>query len=64
MKKLYKLREGKKIAGVCAGVAEYFDLDVSLIRILWAASAICAGTGIVLYIVAAAILPYKDEIKA
>ena len=34
-KRLVRPREGRKIAGVCAGMAEYFDLDVSLVRVVW-----------------------------
>lgn len=62
MKKLYKTREGKKIAGVCAGLAEYLEVDVSLVRLIWAAAMLCLGTGLLLYILAAIILPYKEEI--
>ncbi len=47
----------KKIAGVCAGVAEYLEVDVTLMRILWAALSITAGIGIIAYIVAWIIMP-------
>jgi phage shock protein PspC (stress-responsive transcriptional regulator) len=60
-KKLYKIKSDKKIFGVCAGVAEYLDLDVSLVRIIWAACVLLAGTGLLLYIIAAIILPEKPE---
>lgn len=63
MKKLYKIREGKKICGVCGGVAEYFNVDPSLVRILWLAALLCAGTGGLLYLAAAIVLPYKDEVQ-
>lgn len=36
-KRIYKIRDQKKLCGVCAGVAEYFDLDPTLVRVLWAA---------------------------
>jgi len=63
MKKLYKIREGKKICGVCGGVAEYLNVDVSIVRIVWLAALLCAGTGGLLYLIAALILPYKEEVK-
>jgi len=43
-------------AGVCAGLAEYFDLDVSLIRIAWAVCILC-GVGVLAYIVAWIVIP-------
>ncbi|MGL6173709.1 MAG: PspC domain-containing protein [Cellulosilyticaceae bacterium] len=62
-RKLYKMREGCKIDGVCAGIAEYSNLDVSVVRLLWVLLSIApCGMGIVLYIVAAIILPEKSEI--
>ena len=56
-KRLYKSRTDKKISGVCAGLAEYFDIDVSIIRIVWAAVAFFWGFGIILYIIMAFVLP-------
>ena len=51
MKKLYK-SNNRMICGVCAGVAEYFGIDPTIVRLIWAALAL-SGTGILLYIVAA-----------
>lgn len=62
-KKLYKINEGKKICGVCGGIAEYFDLDANLVRLLWVALTCFAGAGLLIYIVAAIILPYKNYIE-
>lgn len=62
-KRLYKTEEGKKVFGVCGGIAEYFDVDPTLIRLLWVVLVLCAGTGILAYIVAALIMPNKSEIK-
>ena len=62
-KRLYKIEEGKKVFGVCGGIAEYFDVDPTLIRLLWIVLVLCAGTGILAYIVAALIMPNKSEIK-
>ncbi|MFA5449389.1 MAG: PspC domain-containing protein [Clostridia bacterium] len=58
MKKLYKIKAEKKICGVCAGLSEYLDLDVSLIRIIWAVFAL-SGVGFFAYFIAAIILPDK-----
>ena len=63
MKKiLYKIEEGKKICGVCGGIAEYFDIDPTIVRLLWVILIFCAGTGILAYFIAAIIMPNKSEI--
>ena len=56
-KKLYKSNSNKMIAGVCGGLAEYFNTDASIIRILWALSVLLMGTGILVYIVCAIVIP-------
>ena len=61
-KRLYKIEEGKKLCGVCGGIAEYFDVDPTLIRLLWVILVLCIGTGILAYIVAALIMPNKSEV--
>ncbi|XMB66915.1 PspC domain-containing protein [Mycoplasmatota bacterium zrk1] len=60
-KRLYRNRSEAKLAGVCAGFAEYFDIDVTLIRILWVVAVFGAGTGILLYIIFALVLPVKES---
>jgi phage shock protein C len=50
-KRLVRSTNDRKIAGVCAGVADYFDLDPILVRVLWAVAVLCAGTGGLLYII-------------
>lgn len=60
--KLYKSNHDKMIDGVCGGVAEYLEVDSSIIRILWALAFFVGGTGLLLYIVAAIILPREDEV--
>ncbi len=57
-KKLYKINEGKIIAGVCKGLAEYFNMDVNIVRIL-AVIIGFSGAGLLAYIIAAIILPQK-----
>lgn len=57
MKRLYKSRTDRVIAGVCGGVGEYFELDPVLIRIVWVLLAILGGSGILAYIVGMIIIP-------
>ena len=59
-KRLYKSRNKKMICGVCAGIADYFNIDPSIVRVLWAVLALAAGTGVLAYIACAIILPEGD----
>lgn len=45
------------IFGVCGGIAEYFGIDPTIVRLLWVLAGLCLGSGIILYIVAAIIMP-------
>jgi phage shock protein C len=56
-KRLVRPRADRKIAGVCAVVAEYFDLDVSLVRLVWLLTAVLAGVGLLSYPIAWIIMP-------
>jgi phage shock protein C len=47
----------KKIAGVCAGLADYFDLDPTIVRVVWLLAVLCAGTGLLLYVILWIVLP-------
>ncbi|HKM83583.1 MAG TPA: PspC domain-containing protein [Candidatus Acidoferrum sp.] len=47
----------KKIGGVCAGLADYFDLDPTLVRVLWLLAIFCAGTGLLAYVILWIVLP-------
>ncbi len=58
-KKLYRSNSNRMFAGVCGGLAEYIDFDASIIRILWALSVLLLGTGLLIYIVCAIIIPNK-----
>lgn len=60
-KKLYRIMKDKKIAGVCTGVAEYFKLDVSIVRLVWVLFALGWGAGLVAYIACALLIPEKPE---
>ena len=62
-KKLYKIEQGKKLDGVCGGIAEYFDIDATLVRLAWIiVSAFSAGSGIIAYIIVAIVMPKKTDI--
>ena len=61
MKRLYKSTTNKMISGVCGGIAEYFDVDPTLIRLAAAAITLLGcGTTIIAYIVAAIIIPTQN----
>lgn len=62
-KKLYKIDEGKKLDGVCGGIAEYFNVDPTLVRLIWALVTLCTiGVGLIGYLVCALIMPRKTEV--
>ena len=60
MNKLYKSRHDQKLCGVCGGLAEYLGIDSTIVRLIWAILVVFAGTGLLLYIIAALIIPYSD----
>ena len=60
-KQLMRSGRDKKIAGVCAGVANYFDMDPTIVRVIWGVLAFCYGAGIVAYIILWIIAPVSTE---
>ena len=56
-KRFYRSRKEKKLLGVCAGVADYFEVDPTLVRLIWIVFTFAGGAGIVAYIIAAIIMP-------
>ena len=56
-KRLVRPRADRKIAGVCAGFAEYFDLDVTLVRLVWLFVLLVGGTGLLAYVIAWIVMP-------
>ena len=60
-RKLMRSRTNRKIAGVCAGFAEYFDLDVTVVRVVWLIVALFGGGGILAYIIAWIVMPEEPE---
>jgi len=59
MKKLYRSRKDTKIAGVCGGIAEYFNVDSNIIRLLAVLAIFSGGGGIIAYIIAWIIIPLE-----
>ena len=62
--RLFRPKDGRMIAGVCAGLAAYFKVDVNLIRLLFGVCTVFWGLGILLYVIAWAILPEEGEGKS
>ena len=60
--RLFRVREGKKIAGVCAGFARYLDVDVILVRIVWLVVTLTAGVGLIAYMIAWIAMPQEESI--
>jgi len=56
-KRLYRSRESKILAGVCAGLGDYFNIDPVIIRLLWVILTIAGGAGVLIYIIAWIIIP-------
>lgn len=56
-RKLYKSHTNKMICGVCGGLGEFFGIDPTIIRLVWAVLGLMGGTGIVAYLIAAVIIP-------
>lgn len=61
-KKLYRLDKGAVLAGVCGGIAEYFNLDPSIVRIATAILFFAGGLSLWVYVIAAIILPKKSDV--
>ncbi|MBW2988694.1 PspC domain-containing protein [Candidatus Woesearchaeota archaeon] len=57
VKKLFRSRKNRIIAGVCGGIGEYFNIDPVLIRLLWVIFTFMGGSGILAYIIAWIIIP-------
>ena len=60
-KKLYRSIANKKLCGVCAGLAEYFGIDATIVRLAWVAFCILGGAGLLAYIIAALVIPAQPQ---
>lgn len=61
MRKLYRARSGRMLEGVCAGIANYFALDPTLVRLAWVLFTALGGSGIVAYIICDLVIPEEPE---
>ncbi|MBQ3671084.1 MAG: PspC domain-containing protein [Treponema sp.] len=57
MAKQFRKSTDRKLCGVCGGIAEYLDIDPTIVRILWVVLVLFGGTGILLYIILALLMP-------
>ena len=61
-KRLYKSRTEKTLGGVCGGIAQYFDIDPTIVRLAWLVAVFCAGGGLIAYIIAYIVIP-REPVK-
>ena len=61
-KRMYRSESNRMLCGVCAGIAEYFNLDPTLIRLAWALFCVLGGSGVLAYILAAIIIPPESRV--
>ncbi|PKM91826.1 hypothetical protein CVU82_01305 [Candidatus Falkowbacteria bacterium HGW-Falkowbacteria-1] len=61
-KKLYRSKSDRIIFGVCGGMAKYFDIDPIMIRLVFVVLTIGAGSGVLIYLICALIIPSEDEV--
>jgi phage shock protein C len=59
MKRLYRSRKNRMLGGVCGGIAEYFDIDPVIVRLLAVALFFVGGSAVLAYIIALIIIPYE-----
>mgnify|MGYP005854506953 CR=1 FL=1 len=59
--RLYRSRQNRMIAGVAGGLAEYFGVDVSLVRLIWVLAVLWGGSGLLAYIIAWIIIPERNQ---
>lgn len=62
MKRLYRSKFDRKVCGVCGGIAEYFNIDPTLVRLGWVlVTCMSCGTGIIAYFVSAVVIPDQEN---
>ncbi|MGI6181564.1 MAG: PspC domain-containing protein [Agathobaculum sp.] len=62
-KKLYRSESNRMLCGVCAGIAEYFDIDPTLVRLGWVLLSFLGFSGIIAYVIAAIIIPTQSTLQ-
>jgi len=60
-RKFYRSRTDRKIWGVCGGLAKYFDMDPTIVRVIFVASLLCGSLGLWVYIIMAIIIPQESK---
>jgi len=60
-RKLYKSRKNKMIGGVCGGIAEYLNVDPTIVRVITGVLCLVKGLGVLVYIIACIVMPYNNE---
>lgn len=60
-KKIYKSQNDRMICGVCGGIAQYFNIDPTIVRLIFAFLGLSGGSGILFYIIAAIVIPTGTE---
>jgi phage shock protein C len=60
-KRLYRLREGRVVSGVCVGLGAYFGVDPTLVRLIFALASVIGGLGVLLYLCAWVVIPEEGE---
>nr|WP_298631743.1 PspC domain-containing protein [uncultured Porphyromonas sp.] len=58
-KRLYRSRGDRMLGGVCGGIAEYFNMDSSLVRILWVLFTLMGGSGLLIYLICLVVIPSR-----
>ncbi len=61
-KKIYKVEDSKKIFGVCGGIAEYFEIDPTIVRVVWAVLGLVCWFAVIVYIICAIVFPKKSKV--
>jgi len=61
MKKLYRSRKNRVLAGVCGGIGEYFEIDPVIVRLIWIVLTMIRGFGLILYIIAIFLIPVEPK---
>ncbi len=63
-KKLYRTRDDKRVCGVCGGLANYFNIDPVIVRLLWAVLTVLTGgfMGVILYVICVFVIPQEPEV--
>ena len=62
MERVYRSRTDTKIAGVCGGLAQYFDIDPVIVRLCWLLFVFWGGSGVIVYIIAWFVIPLEPTL--